>query len=315
MWKVKYRGRGVEGVGWEGVVPYSRGDVMDLRYRGFWWGIIKAWRRMGAKVEEEDIEREGIWNSLRVGEWRFDELSLKKMTGLLHDWKGSIDIWPLGWQRKNIGENWHWQRVWQHWKKMQGLIPSKMWVVWWRVLRRNVMLRNRTGWWAENRGCQFCSESEEQGVIQSPEHLMQECSPVVRWWSTVDHWAGWSANDIEGRRAGFQFWMIPGKSVWQNVGKVVAWWVLMRWHWAWVFDKVGWPGEEVVMRSWREEMEIVLSGLMRRRPKVWEIVLEEAGERLYSVGGRVYLDTYWGQGKKGRPREHNLLIASLGEPN
>ena len=178
------------------------------------------------------------------------------------------------------------------------------------------MLRNRTGWWAEeDRGCQFCDQGEEEGVVQSPEHLMQDCSVVVAWWNTVDHWAGWSEMDIEGRRGGFQFWMLPGKSVWQNVGKVVAWWVLMRWHWAWVFDKTQWPGVEVVFGNWREEMEIVLSALLGRRQKVWDKVLGEAGDRLYSIGGRVYLDLYWGQGKKGRPRGNNLIINPLEEPD
>jgi len=217
------------GVGWEGVVPFRREDVLDLWYSGFWWGIVKAWRRMGATVDEENLAVESSWNSLLVGNWKFQELSVKKMTCMLRDWRGEIDLWPQGWQRKNLGENWEWMQVWRNWKKMQGLLPSKMWVVWWRVLRRNVMLRNRTGWWAEeDRGCQFCDQGEEEGVVQSPEHLMQDCSVVVAWWDTVDHWAGWSEMDIEGRRGGFQFWMLPGKSVWQNVGKVVAWWVLMR---------------------------------------------------------------------------------------
>ena len=71
-------------------------------------------------------------------------------------------------------------------------------------------------------------------------------------------------------------------------------------------DGTQWPGVEIVLQNWREEMEIVLSALLGRRQKVWDKVLGEAGDRLFSTGGRVYLDPHWGQGKKGRPRDDFL---------
>src|SRR3954452_22379670 len=80
-----------------------------------------------------------------MGDRDFGELSLKDIVASLRDWKGGIDGWPEAWQRKGLGEHWQWQEVWRNWKKMKGIIPSRIWVVWWRVLRRNVMLRNRIG--------------------------------------------------------------------------------------------------------------------------------------------------------------------------
>ena len=223
LWRVRYRGRGVEGVGWEGVAPEGREDVRDLHYKGFWWGIVKAWRRMRVRIDEEQEHVAGSWKGLVIGSRTFGELSLNDMTVELRDWKGGLDGWPEAWQRQRLGEHWNWQAVWKAWAKMKNILPSKMWVVWWRVLRRNVMLRNRTGWWAEEgRGCQICGEGEDVGIVQSPEHLLQDCTVSVTWWSRVDSWAGWSAKDIEGQQGGFQFWMLPGRSYWRNVGVAIA---------------------------------------------------------------------------------------------
>ena len=273
---------------------------------------------MGTRVEEDQLDIVGSWRGLRLGTVDFGDLSLKDLVTSLRDWKSAVELWPETWQRKSLGEQWDWRKVWINWKKMRTILPSKMWVVWWRVLRRNVMLRNRTGWWAEEgRGCQICGVAEEGGMVQSPEHLLQECAVSLLWWTRVDGWAGWSAVDVDrGRRSSFQFWMLPGESYWRNIGIAVAWWVQLRWHWAWVFEKTGWPGEEMVLKNWREEMAIILTGVRSNRPKVWDRIVEEAGDRVYIVGDRVVVGLGWGNGKKGRPRGIGIqLLRPLGEPN
>ena len=47
---------------------------------------------MGATVEGEIDVADDDWDRLRVGNWRFGELSVKKITGLLCDRKGGIDL-------------------------------------------------------------------------------------------------------------------------------------------------------------------------------------------------------------------------------
>ena len=96
--------------------------------------------------------------------------------------------------------------------------------------------------------------------------------------------------------------MLPGRSYWRNVGVAVAWWVQLKWHWAWVFEKIGWPGEEIVLRNWREEMAIILTGVKMKSPKVWEKIEREAEGKAFVVGDRVFVELGWGDGKKGRPR-------------
>ena len=57
-----------------------------------------------------------------------------------------------------------------------------------------------------------------------------------------------------------------------------------------MFDKVSWPGEEVVLRNWQEEMALILSGVRLNRPKVWEKIEVEAGDCVYIVSDRVFVE-------------------------
>jgi len=67
------------------------------------------------------------------------------------------DLWPGGWQAVGIGEEWDWAGIWSWSAEVRRWLPPKYWVVWWRLLRRNVMLNFRSGHLVE--GGQFdCEE-------------------------------------------------------------------------------------------------------------------------------------------------------------
>ena len=49
--------------------------------------------------------------------------------------------------------------------------------------------------------------------------------------------AGATGGEVSVRCKGRENFMLPVGNLWEDVGKVVAWWVMLYHHWHWVFDR------------------------------------------------------------------------------
>ena len=86
--------------------------------------------------------------------------------------------------------------------------------------------------------------------------------------------------------------LLPSGNVWQDVGRMVAWWTIVCVHWRWAFEGEEWPGTSKVLENWRRTMMETLSvmwwsGERGRERMELLIVLAEGKVQRPVAGGRM----------------------------
>ena len=212
-------------------------QASELRYRGFWWGIVSAWRKAGVYIREEDgipvVDGGGreLYEAGRIGgEECIKDLDVRRWMEVMGDSnQNGFEAWPKGWQKIQKGEEVDWRKIWKVLTELKQWVKPSMWICWWRGLRRTTMLNARTGHWMENGvWCEWCIGGDGIGEKQTVEHLLEGCGQLEEWWNTLEKGAGWTI----GRRIGdWKSRLLPSGNIWQDVGRMVAWWTIVCVHW------------------------------------------------------------------------------------
>ena len=118
----------------------------------------------------------------------------------------------------------------------------KYWVVWWRMLQRNVMLNFRSGHLIIG-GCFDCEEchnvGQEGGCVQMPEHWIGECEVLGEFWCTIGECLGVQrrGDEVRGRWEDLRDRLVGGiGKEWITLGWALAIWVGLASHWLFVFE-------------------------------------------------------------------------------
>ena len=87
--------------------------------------------------------------------------------------------------------------------------------------------------------------------------------------------AGWL---LPREKGNWKTRLLPEGDLWKDLGKCVAWWVLLQEHWHWAFESVIWKSREGLKVAWRQKMEEILI-IWWWRGGHWRRRVEEAMEK------------------------------------
>ena len=148
--------------------------------------------------------------------------------GLWYDMldEGGQELWPSRWQRAQEGAHIEWAYVWDQLKVVESLLPVKVWLNWWRIIHRNILLRDRTGCWAaEGRGCEWCEHTSWGAeIVQTVSHLTW-CSGLYRWWKEWNRLIYAKRSQLKDDNALDReyWWQLPSAGLFNNLTKAVVW--------------------------------------------------------------------------------------------
>ena len=241
------------------------------------------------------------------GGWQWHRLLLGRVLTIDFDLGDGVesqsgigqDLWPERWQKVGIREEWDWRGLWTWGMEMKKWLPPKFWVVWWRVLRRNVMLNFRSGHLVpgEDFECEECQGvGQEGGVVQTPEYWLGECEVLARFWEVVESGLGGYY-----RSYGISHWEVLKKRMlggigdeWLTLGWALVIWVGLADHWQVVFEESRLMSKEEKVARWEGLLVDLLSGWQKgwgpqggHHQKLVEAIYDRSEGRVQVEGGEV----------------------------